>query len=464
MAAEQKIRIEKDALGEVAVPTERLYGAQTERSLKYFNIGDDTMPKGVIYALALIKKAAAEVNQSLGLLPIELAEPIMKAADEVMQGKWEEEFPLRVWQTGSGTQSNMNVNEVIGNRALEMLGKMKGSKSPIHPNDHVNLSQSSNDVFPTAMHIAAALEVTQELLPSLRLFKSELKAKEKEFADLIKIGRTHLMDAVPMTLGQEFSGYVSQIEDAIERIELSLKGFYPLAIGGTAVGTGLNAPKKFGEKVAEKISEACKLPFYSAPNKFSSLSSHEPFVFASGALRSLACALLKISNDIRWMGSGPRAGLGELTLPENEPGSSIMPGKVNPTQCEALSMASIQVFGYDTALSFAASQGNFELNVYKPLIIYNFLESCKLLSHACKSFTLHLLKNLKANPEQLKLHVDRSLMLVTALAPVIGYDACAKLAQKAFRENKSLKEACLEMKLLPENEFERLVRPEKMLS
>jgi fumarate hydratase class II len=456
-------RIESDSMGEVRVPSHRLYGAQTERSLNYFNIGSDRMPRSVIRAFGLLKSAAAEVNASLGKLEPEKSKMIQEAAEEVTSGKLDEEFPLRIWQTGSGTQTNMNANEVISNRAIQKLNGTLGSKSPIHPNDHVNMSQSSNDTFPTAMHIAAAEELNSDLLPAITTLRNALEEKQKAFASLIKIGRTHLMDAVPLTLGQEFSAYVFQLDEDIKRLELCLPGLLELAIGGTAVGTGLNAPKGFGEKVAKIIAAKTGLPFISSPNKFASLASHDALVFASGALKTLGCTLMKIANDIRWMGSGPRAGLNELLLPENEPGSSIMPGKVNPTQCEALTMICIQVFGNDTAISFAGSQGNFELNVFKPLMIYNFLHSCKLLSDGCHSFTEHLVKGLQANEKQIQENVEQSLMLITALSPIIGYDKCAKIAHIAHHEHRTLKDVCVSLGYLSAEEFDQKIRPQDMV-
>lgn len=422
------------------------------------------MPPSVIRALGLIKAAAAEVNQELGKLDPHLSKMIQEAAEEVAIGKLDQEFPLRIWQTGSGTQTNMNANEVISNRAIQKIQGIVGSKSPVHPNDHVNMSQSSNDTFPTAMHIAAAETLTQALLPAVRKLRDALQDKQKDFAHIIKIGRTHLMDAVPLTLGQEFSAYIYQLDADIVRIEMSLPGLYELAIGGTAVGTGLNAPKEFGNKVASILAKKTKLPFISSPNKFASLASHDALVFASGALKTLACTLMKIANDIRWMGSGPRAGFYELLLPENEPGSSIMPGKVNPTQCEALTMICIQVFGNDSAISFAASQGNFELNVFKPLIIFNFLQSCRLLTDGCTSFTDHLVLGLKANEKKIKSDVEQSLMLITALSPLLGYDACAKIAHLALHENRTLKDVCVSLGYLTAEEFDKKVRPETMIS
>lgn len=456
-------RIESDSMGEIPVPHDRLWGAQTERSLVHFNIGHDKMPRAVIRAFGILKQAASFVNEELGLLPPHLSKTIQEAAEEVIAGKHDEEFPLRIWQTGSGTQTNMNANEVISNRAIHLHGGTLGSKTPVHPNDHVNMSQSSNDTFPTAMHIAAAEEIVNDLLPSLRQLRDALEEKKKIFDPIIKIGRTHLMDAVPLTLGQEFSGYVYQLDEDIKRIEMTLPGIFELAIGGTAVGTGLNAPKGFGEKVTALIAKKTGLPFTSSSNKFAGLSSHDALVFASGALKTLACSLTKIAGDIRWMGSGPRAGLYELFLPENEPGSSIMPGKVNPTQCEALMMICIQVFGNDTAITIADSQGNFELNVFKPLIIHNFLHSCRLLSDGCNSFTEHLVKGLKPNVKKIQEYVEHSLMLITALSPVLGYDKCAKIAHIALQENKTLKEVCVKLGYLSNEEFERYVRPEKMV-
>lgn len=456
-------RIEKDSLGEVKVPLHRLYGAQTARSLTYFNIGADRMPKSMIRAFGLLKGAAAKVNEALGILSPEQSKMIQEASEDIISGKLDEEFPLRIWQTGSGTQTNMNVNEVISNRAIQKKNGALGSKDPIHPNDHVNMSQSSNDTFPTAMHIAAAEEITRDLLPALKQMREALLQKQKEFSAIVKIGRTHLMDAVPITLGQEFSAYVFQLDENIQRIETTLPGLFQLAIGGTAVGTGLNAPKGFGEAVAQGIAEKTGLPFVSSSNKFASLSNHDALVFASGALKTLACSLMKMANDIRWMGSGPRAGLNELFLPENEPGSSIMPGKVNPTQCEALTMICIQVFGNDTAISFAGSQGNFELNVFKPLIIFNFLNSCRLLSDGCKSFTKHLIQGLKANEKRLEAYVNDSLMLITALSPTLGYDKCAKIAHTAHHENKTLKEVAISLGYLTAEEFDQKVKPEEMV-
>ncbi|NGX46398.1 MAG: Fumarate hydratase class II, partial [Chlamydiae bacterium] len=402
-------RKERDSLGEVEVPVDTYYGAQTARSLIHFSIGHDLMPFPVIGAYGLLKQAAAEVNCDLGLLPKEKADLIVKVAIEVTEGKLNEYFPLRVWQTGSGTQTNMNVNEVIANRAIELVGGVLGSKEPIHPNDHVNRSQSSNDSFPTAMHIAAAKQLKEYLLPQVKKLRDGLEKKSKLFADIVKTGRTHLMDATPLTLGQEISGYVAQLDQDIERIENSLPHIYELALGGTAVGTGLLAPPHFSEKVAARLAELTGLPFVSAPNKFAALAAHDPLVAASGALKTLACSLLKIATDISWMGSGPRCGIGELLLPENEPGSSIMPGKVNPTQCEALSMVAVQLMGNDAAITIAGSRGNFELNVYKPLIIYNLLHSVEIMADSCRSFTDYLVEGLKPNREQIATHLARSL-------------------------------------------------------
>ncbi len=463
MRDKKGFRLETDSLGSVDVPKDRYYGAQTQRSLTYFNIGDESMPLSVITAFGIVKKACAEVNASLGKLPKNLASLIIKASDEVIAGKLEDHFPLRIWQTGSGTQTNMNVNEVIANRAIELAKGKIGSKTPVHPNDHVNMSQSSNDAFPTAMHIAAVTQLQTRLLPAVKKLREALFEKQKKFSSIIKMGRTHLMDAVPLSLGQEFSGYVAQLDQNIKRIEFCLKDLYELAIGGTAVGTGLNAPKEFGRKVAAQIAKNTHLPFVSASNKFAAIAAHDALVFASGALTTLACSLMKIASDIRWMGSGPRCGLSELFLPENEPGSSIMPGKVNPTQCEAMTMAALQVLGNDTAIAMAGSQGHFELNVFKPMIIYNFLHSVTLLADSCTSFTDHLVKGLKANEKKIEEYVKNSLMLVTALTPKIGYDKAAKIAHKAYAENLSLKEAALHLGFLKEKEFDALMNLKGMI-
>jgi fumarate hydratase class II len=460
--SKKKTRTELDSIGPISVPKEAYYGAQTARSLIHFDIGEDVMPRAMIRAFGILKYAAAEVNQELEKLPATKAKAIVKAAKEVIAGKLDAHFPIRNWQTGSGTQTNMNVNEVISNRAIEFLGGVLGSKVPIHPNDHVNMSQSSNDLFPTAMHIAAIEEITHRLLPALTQLRQALTKKMVEFQDVVKIGRTHLMDAVPLTLGQEFSGYVAQLDQCTAYIQSALPSLYHLAIGGTAVGTGLNAPKDFDKKMARKIALLTGLPFVSAPNKFSLLAAHDAFVFASGALRTLAGALMKIANDVRWMGSGPRCGLGELILPTNEPGSSIMPGKVNPTQCEALTMICVQVFGADTAIAMAGSQGNFELNVFKPLIIHNFLHSVTLLSDSMEAFTEHLVVGLKADKKKIAYYVTQSLMLVTALNPKIGYDKAADIAKKAHRENLTLKEAAVALGYVTAQEFDAWVQPSAM--
>src|SRR5277367_6362794 len=457
-------RVETDSMGAIEVANDRYWGAQTERSLLHFAIGFDRMPRSVIRAFGLLKKAAAEVNRDLKKLPPEKARLIAAAADEVVSGKLDEHFPLRIWQTGSGTQTNMNANEVISNRAIEMAGGVLGSKKPIHPNDDVNMSQSSNDTFPTAMHIAAAEEVTHDLIPSVRKLRDALARKAKEFEGIVKIGRTHLMDAVPLTLGQEFSGYVAQLDYDLKRIEAAMPDLLELAIGGTAVGTGLNTHREFAERVAKKIADYTGLPFKSAPNKFAALAAHDALVAASGALKTLAVSLMKIANDIRWMGSGPRTGLGELTLPENEPGSSIMPGKVNPTQSEAMTMVCVQVIGNDTAIGVAGTQGNFELNVFKPLMIHNLLHSIRLFSDALPLFTEYLIIGVQPNKEKIKRNVENSLMLVTALSEPLGYDNAAKIAKKAHAEGTSLRAAAIALKLLTGEEFDRLVRADKMLA
>ena len=455
-------RVESDSMGKIDVPSDRYYGAQTARSLIHFDIGTDTMPPELIRAFGILKKAAALVNEDLGKLPPEKARAIVQAADEVIEGKLNDHFPLRIWQTGSGTQTNMNANEVISNRAIEILGGVMGSKKPIHPNDDVNMSQSSNDTFPTAMHIAAAERVAEALIPAVEGLREAINEKVREFADVVKIGRTHLMDATPLTVGQEMSGWAAMLERDVERLEEVLGGLYDLAIGGTAVGTGLNAPRDFGERAAQKISELTGLPFQSHPNKFAALSAHDELVFASGALKTLAASLMKIANDIRLLGSGPRAGFGELILPENEPGSSIMPGKVNPTQSEAMTMVAVQVFGNDAAIGFAGSQGNFELNVFKPVIIFNFLNSVRLLTDACRSFTEHCVDGMRINRARIEQNVNNSLMLVTALSPKIGYDKAAEIAHKAHHENLTLREAALKLGYLTEAEFDAIVRPENM--
>lgn len=457
-------RTETDSMGAIAVECDRYWGAQTQRSLTYFAIGQDKMPTELIRAFGILKKAAAIVNQDLGKLPAEKATLMIQAADEVIAGKLNDHFPLSVWQTGSGTQTNMNANEVISNRAIEIAGGELGSKTPIHPNDHVNMSQSSNDTFPTAMHIAAAEAIHQRLLPMIKKLRDALQSKSNEFEDIIKIGRTHLMDAVPLTLGQEFSGYVAQLDQAISRIEATLPGLYELAIGGTAVGTGINTHPEFAVRSASKIAELTGLPFVSAPNKFAALAAHDAIVFTSGAIKTLACALMKIANDLRWMGSGPRCGLGELVLPANEPGSSIMPGKVNPTQCEAMTMVCVQVMGNDSAIAVAASQGNFELNVFKPVLIHNLIHSIRILSDACSSFTDHMIVGIVPNRDRINHFLENSLMLVTALNPKIGYDNAAKVAYKAYKENSTLRQACIELGLLTGEEFDQFVRPEQMIN
>ncbi|MCD6047552.1 MAG: fumarate hydratase, class [Gammaproteobacteria bacterium] len=457
-------RTEFDSMGEIQVPTQHYWGAQTQRSIKYFSIGQDLMPLPVVYGLATLKKAAALANESLGLLPKEKAGLISQVADEITAGKLNAEFPLRVWQTGSGTQSNMNVNEVIACRANEIKdGKRSVKGGFVHPNDDVNKSQSSNDTFPTAMHIAAAEAVTKTLLPAVKYLRDGLQKKSEAFAKLIKIGRTHLQDAVPITLGQEFSGYVAQLDFGLKAVEDTLPGIYELALGGTAVGTGLNAHPEFAEKSAQQIAQLTGLPFVSGSNKFAGLAGHEALIRLSSTLRLLATSLMKIANDVRWLGSGPRCGLNELLLPENEPGSSIMPGKVNPTQCEALTMICTQVMGNDVTVGIAGSQGNFELNVFKPVIIMNVLHSIELLSDGCRSFQDFCIQDLQANEKQLKDYVDNSLMLVTALNPVIGYDKAAQVARKGHLENLSLKEAVLALGYLTEEEYHQYLKPEEML-
>ena len=458
----ENVRIESDSMGEVKVPADVYWGAQTERSLHHFAIGHDTMPKELIRAFGILKKAAAMTNHELGLLDEEKMKLIIAASDEVIAGKLQDQFPLRIWQTGSGTQTNMNVNEVISNRAIEMAGGVLGSKNPIHPNDDVNRSQSSNDTFPTAMHIAAVDSLINRLIPSIKTLRNALADKQHLFSKIVKIGRTHLQDAVPLTLGQEFSGYVAQLDAALKHIDSTLPGLYELALGGTAVGTGINTHPKFAVAAAEKIARLTGLPFVTAPNKFAALAAHDAIVFASGALKTLACSLMKIANDVRWLGSGPRCGLGELILPANEPGSSIMPGKVNPTQCEAMTMVCAQVFGNDAAIGFAGSQGNFELNVYKPVLIHNLLHSITLLSDSANLFTIYCVHDMTADENRIQQFVENSLMLVTALTPKIGYDKSAKIAHKAWHDGTSLLTACLELGYLSESEFKELVKPETM--
>jgi fumarate hydratase class II len=456
-------RIERDTMGEIAVPADRLWGAQTQRSLENFRIGGERLPLPLVRALGVIKGAAARTNRALGLLEPKLADAIETAAAEVAAGELDEEFPLVVWQTGSGTQSNMNANEVIANAANLALGGRLGAKSPVHPNDHVNMSQSSNDTFPSAMHIAAAREIAGTLLPALRTMHRELAAKSAAWDGIVKIGRTHTQDATPLTLGQEFSGYARQVEAGIERIELTLAGLYELAQGGTAVGTGLNAPKGFAEGVAREIAEATGLPFVTAPNKFEALAGQDALLFVHGALATLAAALHKIAGDIRLLGSGPRSGLGELALPANEPGSSTMPGKVNPTQCEALTQVCTQVFGNQTAIQFADSQGQFELNTYRPVMAHGFLQSVRLLADAATSFTDNLLKGLEPREDNIAAGVERSLMLVTALAPMIGYDQAAAIAKSAHEKGITLREAAVASGAVSAEDYDRIVRPEAML-
>jgi fumarate hydratase class II len=453
--------METDSMGAIEVAADRYWGAQTERSLHHFNIGDDVMPREMIRALGLLKKAAALVNQDLGKLAADKAELIVRAADEVIAGRLDEHFPLRVWQTGSGTQTNMNANEVISNRAIELAGGTLGSKQPVHPNDHVNMSQSSNDTFPTAMHIAAA-EQMQRLIPEVERLRDAIAAKAQEFTGIVKIGRTHLQDATPLTVEQEFSGWASLLTRDIERLHMALPGLYDLAIGGTAVGTGLNSHPEFAARAAAKIAELTGLPFKSHPNKFAALSAHDEIVFASGALKTLAGSLMKIANDIRWLGSGPRAGFGELVLPENEPGSSIMPGKVNPTQSEAMTMVAVQVMGNDAAIGFAGSQGNFELNVFNPVMIHNLLHSIRLLKDACHGFVDFCVAGLELNRERIAEHLRNSLMLVTALNPHIGYDNAAKIAKHAHKCGISLREAAVALGLLTAEQFDEYVKPEAM--
>jgi fumarate hydratase class II len=455
------VRVETDTMGGMEVAADRYWGAQTQRSLRYFNIGFDVMPREMIRALGLLKKAAALVNAELGKLPAEKAELIARAADEVIEGRLDEHFPLRVWQTGSGTQTNMNTNEVISNRAIELAGGRMGSKEPVHPNDHVNMSQSSNDTFPTAMHIASAEQMVA-LIPEVERLRASIERKAEEFADVVKIGRTHLQDATPLTVGQEFSGWASLLARDVERLRAALPGLYDLAIGGTAVGTGLNSHPEFAERAAAKIAELTGLPFKSHPNKFAALSAHDEMVFASGALKTLAASLMKIANDIRWLASGPRAGIGELSLPENEPGSSIMPGKVNPTQSEAMTMVAVQVMGNDAAIGFAGSQGNFELNVFNPVMVHNLLHSIRLLKDACRGFVDYCVEGIELNRARIDEHLRNSLMLVTALNPHIGYDNAARIAKNAHKRGITLRESAVELGLLTAEQFDQFVKPEEM--
>ena len=457
-------RIETDTFGPIEVPADKYWGAQSQRSLGNFKIGWEKQPKPIIRALGIIKRAAAETNMALGRLDRKIGEAIVKAAQEVIDGKLDDHFPLVVWQTGSGTQTNMNANEVIANRAIEILGGEKGSKKPVHPNDHVNMSQSSNDTYPTAMHIAAAEQIHHELLPALHHLHRALDQKAKAWSHIIKIGRTHTQDATPLTLGQEFSAFAQQIENGIKRIELTLPMLMELAQGGTAVGTGLNAPRGFAEKVCQRIAEITGLPFKSAPNKFEALAAHDAMVMSHGALNTVAVSLFKIANDIRFLGSGPRSGLGELALPENEPGSSIMPGKVNPTQCEAVTMVCAQVFGNHTTMTFAGSQGHFQLNVFNPVMAYNFLQSVRLLTDAARSFTDNCIVGIQPREDNIKAAVERSLMLVTALAPKIGYDNAAKIAKEAHRKGTTLREEAVGGGYVTAEEFDAIVRPEKMIA
>jgi fumarate hydratase class II len=456
-------RIETDTFGPIEVPADRYWGAQSQRSLKNFAIGWEKQPAPIIRALGIVKRAAAETNMALGRLDPKIGQAVVNAAQEVIEGKLDDHFPLSVWQTGSGTQSNMNANEVISNRAIEVLGGVKGSKSPVHPNDHVNMSQSSNDTYPTAMHVAAAEEVVHRLIPALQTLRNALNDKAQAWKGIIKIGRTHTQDATPLTLGQEFSGYTQQVQNGLYRVEMSLPMLMQLAQGGTAVGTGLNAPVGFAEMVADKIAQITGLPFTSAPNKFEALAAHDAMVFSHGAMNTVAASLFKIANDIRFLGSGPRSGLGELALPENEPGSSIMPGKVNPTQCEALTMVCAQVFGNQTTLTMAGASGHFELNVFNPVMAYNFLQSVRLLSDASVSFTEHCVVGIEPREDNIKAALDRSLMLVTALAPKIGYDAAAKIAKTAHKNGTTLRQEAVGGGYVTDAEFDAIVRPEQMI-
>lgn len=458
-----KKRKEKDSFGEIEVPADKYWGAQTERSIQNFEIGSEKMPIELIYALGIVKKACALVNAELGLLSEKKKKLIVEVCDELIQGKLDAHFDLVVWQTGSGTQTNMNVNEVISNRGIQKAGGQMGSKTPLHPNDDVNMSQSSNDVFPTAMHIAAATEITKKLIPHLKLLRAGLNKKAKKFSSIVKVGRTHLMDAAPLTLGQEFSGYVAQIDHAIASLQKVLKPLFEIALGATAVGTGLNAPLQYAKKVASIIAKLTHLPFVTASNKFEALASNDALVEASGVLKMIACIFMKIANDIRWLASGPRCGLGEIFIPENEPGSSIMPGKVNPTQSEAMTMVAVQVMGNDTAIGFAGSLGNFELNVFKPVMIYNFLQSVRLLADVAKNFHDKCVEGIEANKNRIEAFLEDSLMLATALNPVIGYDKAAKVVQKAYKDHISLKKAAIFLGFLTEKEFDKAIDPQKMV-
>ncbi|WP_069790617.1 class II fumarate hydratase [Cyanobacterium sp. IPPAS B-1200] len=460
--ASNNFRVEKDSMGEVQVKGDRLWGAQTQRSLHHFSIGEDMMPMEVIQAFAILKKASASANRDLGCLDKEKADLIAIACEEILAGKWNDHFPLYVWMTGSGTQSNMNVNEVIANRAIQMVGGESGSKKPIHPNDDVNMSQSSNDTFPTAMHIASAIAINSRLIPKVTKLRDALHQKAQAWQDIIKIGRTHLQDAVPLSLGQEFSGYVGMLDDNLQRLNNILPEIYQLALGGTALGTGINAPKGFAEKSAHYIAQQTGLPFITAPNKFTVMGSHDAMVMLSSTLKTLACSLYKIANDIRLLACGPRAGLNELELPANEPGSSIMPGKVNPTQCEALAMVAVQVMGYDTAVSFAGASGYLDMNVYKPMMIYNIIQSIKILSDSCNNFTDFTVKDMQPNRERINELVNQSLMLVTSLSPVIGYDKASEIAHLAHHDNLTLKEATLKLGYLSAEEFDNCIDLNKM--
>lgn len=457
-------RIEHDTMGEVEVPNDAMWGAQTQRSLQNFKIGQERLPRAMIRAMGLVKKSAAITNASLGQLPQDLSAYIVDAADDVIEGKWDSQFPLVVWQTGSGTQSNMNCNEVIANIANQKLGNALGSQSPVHPNDHVNRAQSTNDSFPTAIHVAASLQINELLIPAVTRLKATLQQKSDEFNDIVKIGRTHLQDATPLTLGQEFSGYVSQLEHGLHRLKQALEGLYELPSGGTAVGTGLNAHPDYAVQVAAELAKQTGLPFVTAPNKFEALAGRDAAVFASGALKTLAVSLNKIANDIRWLASGPRCGFGEIRIPENEPGSSIMPGKVNPTQSEAMTMVVAQVLGNDTTINVAGASGNFELNVFMPVIAFNLLQSIQLLGDACNSFNDHCAVGIEPNRDKIDHFLHNSLMLVTALNPVIGYENAAKVAKTAYKENKTLKQVAVELELVSEQQFDEIVRPEKMVS
>ncbi|MBR8174931.1 class II fumarate hydratase [Burkholderia ambifaria] len=459
----EAVRMERDTFGEIAVPADRLWGAQTERSLQNFRISTEKQSPELIHALAIVKRAAAAVNQSLGVLADDKARAIIDAADEIIAGKHPREFPLAVWQTGSGTQTNMNLNEVIANRASELLGGERGEARKVHPNDDVNRGQSSNDVFPTAMHVAAAYAIVNHLLPALRTLRATLDAKSKAFADIVKIGRTHLQDATPLTLGQEFSGYVAQLDQGVRHVESALPHLYELALGGTAVGTGLNAHPEFAVRVADEIGRLTKLPFVTAPSKFEVMAAADALVFAHGALKTVAAGLMKIANDVRWLASGPRCGLGELSIPENEPGSSIMPGKVNPTQAEAVTMLCCQVFGNDVAVNVGGASGNFELNVFRPMIAHNVLQSVRLLADGAQSFNDHCAAGIEPNRARIDLLLNESLMLVTALNPHIGYDKAAQIAKKAHKEGTTLKAAALALGYLTEAEFDAWVRPEEMI-